>query len=174
MATWDRLPIGRPIATLAPDKDWCPWCPDTEHNTLHLFQQCYIAKHIWDLAHMIFAASTHSHPPPTLPNPSLNTGEHRLLRSIQSAALSALWNAFTNRAFGLNAIPTHLEITYQFFRRLLTLRSTDLQLEPNTPWLTAEKIQSLIHYPLFTVMYVPMDFYSPLPHVIRNDKNSLN
>ena len=144
LATWERLPLGHPIATIAPDKTQCPWCPNTPHNTLHLFHQCHIAQAIWDTVHAIYTDSTQSLPPPHIQTPSLPQQQLRLLRSLQSAAILTLWNAFTTRAFGRNPTPSHTDITNQLLGRLLFLRSIDIQLDPLTPWVPPNRIQSLL------------------------------
>ena len=144
LATWDRLPIGQPIATIAPDNTQCPWCPNTKHNTLHLFHQCHIAKSVWDTTHMIYADGTQSQPPPHTPNPSLTQHELRLTRSLQSAALLTLWNAFTSRAFGNEPTLLHNDIIQSMLGRLLYLRSIDLQIDPLTPWALPNRIQTIL------------------------------
>src|SRR6185503_2311367 len=78
------------------------------------------------------------------PKPTLTPQQSRLLRSLQSAAILTLWNAFTTRAFGEKPTPTHDEILNQLLGRLLFLRSIDIQLDPLTPWANPQKIQSLI------------------------------
>ena len=85
LATWDRLPVGQPVANIAPDNTQCPWCPSIKHSTLHLFHQCHIAQSIWDTAHMIYTEGTHSLPPPQIPDSSLSECQLQLIRSIQSA-----------------------------------------------------------------------------------------
>src|SRR6185369_6121723 len=85
LATWDRLPIGRPVATIAPDSSNCPWCPDEEHNTLHLLHHCRIAQTVWAIAHRVYTDGTHSQYPPATPNSPLPPSEHCLICSIQSA-----------------------------------------------------------------------------------------
>jgi len=143
MATWERLPVGRPVATIAPDKDSCPWCPNEKHNTLHLLHQCHIAQSLWDTAHMIFTCGANSQPPPYTPHPDFSPQQLRLLRSIQSATITSLWNSFTTRAFGHNPTPSHTDIINTFLSRLLMLRSLDLQIDPGTPWISIQKIYSL-------------------------------
>src|SRR5581483_8974510 len=145
LATWDRLPIGQPIATISPDNIQCPWCPNAEHTALHLFHQCHIAQSIWDTVHMIYTDGTHAQPPPHTPNPTLTPHQARLLRSLQSTAILTLWNAFTTRAFGHNPTPSHDDILNQLLGRILFLRSLDLQIDPLTPWIHPNKIQSFIH-----------------------------
>jgi exonuclease III len=145
LATWDRLPIGRPIATISPDNIHCPWCPNTEHSTIHLFHHCHIAQSVWDTTHMIYAAGTHTQPPPCIPNPALTPQQSRLLRSLQSTALLTLWNAFTTRAFGHNPTPSHDDILNQLLGRILFLRSIDIHIDPLTPWINPNKIQSIIN-----------------------------
>ena len=144
LATWDRLPVGQPVANIAPDNTQCPWCPSIKHSTLHLFHQCHIAQSIWDTAHMIYIEGTHSLPPPQIPNSSLSECQLRLIRSIQSAVLTTLWNAFTSRAFGHDPTPTHHDIVDQLLGRLLYLRTLDIHLDPLTPWIKPTKILSLI------------------------------
>ena len=144
LATWERLPVGQPIATIAPDKAQCPWCPDIKHNIIHLFDQCHMAQSVWDTAHIIYTEGTHSLPPPYIPNPSLSEHQLRLLRSIQSAAILTLWSAFTTRAFGHNPTPTHTDIMDQLLGRLLYLRTIDLHINPLTPWVSPKKTLSVI------------------------------
>ena len=144
LATWDRLPVGQPVANIAPDNTQCPWCPSIKHSTLHLFHQCHIAQSIWDTAHMIYIEGTHSLPPPQIPNSSLSECQLRLIRSIQSAVLTTLWNAFTSRAFGHDPTPTHHDIVDRLLGRLLYLRTLDIHLDPLTPWIKPTKILSLV------------------------------
>src|SRR5581483_4692033 len=145
LATWEWLPIGQPIATIAPDNTQCPWCPNIKHSTLHLLHQCHIAQSIWDAAHMIYADGTQSQPPLQIPNPSTTQHQLRLIRSLQSAAITTLWNAFTSRAFGHNPTPSHSDITNLLLGRLLFLRSLDLHIDPRTPWISPNRIQSIIN-----------------------------
>jgi len=144
LATWERLPIGRPLTTIAPDSSNCPWCPNEEHTTTHFIQECYTAKMVWDTVHMVYSSGTHSQPPPSIPDPSLSPSQHRLLCSTQSAALTTLWNAFTSRAFGRNPTPNIHEIAKQLLERLLSLRSLDLLIDPTTPWVPPNRIQHII------------------------------
>src|SRR6185312_14482664 len=144
LATWQRLPIGRPIAKISPDKSQCPWCPNTEHNTLHLFHQCHIASTIWDTTHLIYTACTHSQPPPHTPDPSLTPQQLHLLRSLQSAAILTMWNAFTSRAFGHNPTLSISHILNQLLGRLLFLHMLDLHIDSLTPWINPTNILSII------------------------------
>src|SRR6185312_3748490 len=127
-----------------PDKSQCPWCPNTEHNTLHLFHQCHIASTIWDTTQLIYTACTHSLPPPYTPDPSLTPQQLRLFRSLQSAAMLTIWNAFTSRAFGHNPTLSISHILDQFLGRLLFLCTLDLQIDPHIPWTTPNNILSVI------------------------------
>ena len=145
LATWDRLPVGQPIATIALDSSSCPWCPNEENSTSHLFHHCHIAQMVWDATQMVFTYGAHSQPPPNLPSPSLSPQQHRLLRSTQSAAISILWNAFSSRAFGRNPTPSPTEITNQLIGRLLSLRALDLQIDPTTPWVSPSQLNSIIN-----------------------------
>ena len=145
MATWDRLPLGQPVSNISPDKKQCPWCPDITHSTLHLFHQCHIAQSIWDTTHMIYVSGTHSQPPPSIPHPSITQQQLQLLRSLQSAAILTLWNAYTTRAFGHKPTPPHTDIIHQFLGRLLFLRSIDKQIDPLTPWVSPKKLLTIIN-----------------------------
>src|SRR6185312_15993886 len=158
LATWQWLPIGRPIAKISPDKSQCPWCPNTEHNTLHLFHQCHIASTIWDTTHLIYTACTHSLPPPHTPDPSLTPQQLCLLHSLQSAAILTIWNAFTSRAFGHNPTLSISHILDQFLGCLLFLRTLDLQIDPHIPWTTPNNILSIIS--LSKSRYIP-----PFPNI---------
>jgi len=94
---------------------------------------------------MIYADGTQSQPPLQIPNPSTTQHQLWLIRSLQSAAITTLWNAFTSRAFGHNPTPSHSDITNLLLGRLLFLRSLDLHIDPLTPWISPNKIQSIIN-----------------------------
>ena len=145
MATWDWLPLGQPVNNIAPDNKQCPWCPNVTHSTIHLFHQCHIAQSLWDVIHMMYADGTQSQPPPFIPHPDTTQPQLRLLRSLQSAAILTLWNAFTTRAFGHKPTPTHTDIIYQLLGHLLFLRSIDKKIDPLTPWTSPKKIQLIIN-----------------------------
>src|SRR6185312_1307179 len=82
---------------------------------------------------------------PQIPNPSITQHQLQLLRSLQSAAITTLWNAFTSRAFGHNPTPSHVDITSLLLGRLLYLCSIDIHIDPLTPWISPNKIQSFIN-----------------------------
>ena len=93
---------------------------------------------------MIYAEGTHTQPPLVIPNPTLTPQQTRLIHSLQSTAILTLWSAFTARAFGHEPTPSHDDIINQLLGRILFLRTLDLQIDPLTPWINPNKIQSLL------------------------------
>src|SRR6185312_7637424 len=86
------------------------------------------------LRYNIYTACTHSLTPQQL----------HLFRSLQSAAMLTIWNAFTSRAFGHNPTLSISHILDQFLGHLLFLHTLDLQIDPHIPWTTPNNILSII------------------------------
>jgi len=141
-----HLPVGVPVTHIAPDGPHCPWCKGTLNSISHLFQQCPIANAVWSVTTSMAQILTPSNTnfPFIYLIHTRNKFKQRYARLLQSAAIQAIWLAYTKWAFGHEPLLNREQVLNLLLSLVLKYRNSDLYSHPNCPWPHYSRFQHLI------------------------------